>query len=254
MKLFKVFFAFLLTATVAVLLILFNGCSNNLAPQPGNFQMSVQSTHTMAKTSADSIVITSAKILIKNLRLKGISSSDSVGISDSAVVFREGDESDEAELKMGPFVVSLSLSGNVSPVALDNVTPGTYVGVRFDIHKLEEGEGVPDSAFIDTTRRMDNDTYSVIVTGFYNNVPFIYRSSVTAHQDVFFTNPIVVTKTGFVNVTLTIDPYSWFIVNGQSLDPANAANREMIDMQIRHSFREGFEDDHEDGHIDVKHG
>ncbi len=251
MKSLKIIFMFLLTATVAVLIILFNGCSDGVAPQSGNFQMSVQSQKTMAKTTADSLQITSAKILLKNLRLKGVASSDSASMNDSSIVFNDDDESDEVELKMGPFVVSLSLSGSVNPVTVNNVAAGTYVGAKFDIHRLEEGEAVPDSAFIDTTNGMD--TYSVVVKGFYNNVPFVFKSRVSAHQDVYFAQPVVVTKTGFVNVTLTVDPYSWFVLNGQTIDPANPANREMIDMQIRHSFREGFEDDHEDGHIDVKH-
>ena len=252
MKLLNVFFVFLLTAVVAVLLILFNGCSNSVAPQSGNFQMSLQSTQTMAKATSDSLVITSAKILLKNLRLKGVPASDSAVLSDSAIVCRDGDESNEVELKMGPFEVSLSLSGNVNPVTINNVPPGTYVGAKFDIHKLEEGEAVPDSAFIDTAH--GEDSYSVIITGFYNNVPFTFKSRVSTHQAVFFASPVVVTKTGFVNVTLTVDPYAWFVVNGQTLDPTNSANYEMIDMQIRHSFREGFEDDHEDGHFDGNHG
>ncbi len=252
MKILRVVFVFLLTAVVAVLLILFNGCSNGVAPQSGNFQMSVQSTRTMAKTASDSLAITSAKILMKNLRLKGIPSADSVAVNDSAIVFRDGDESDEQELKMGPFVVDLSLTGNVSPFTVDNVATGTYVGAKFDIHRLEEGEPVPDSAFIDTSRG-NEDTYSVVVTGYYNNVPFVYKSRVSAHQDVFFKSPVVVTKTGFVNVTITVDPYSWFTANGKIVDPANPANSEIIDMQIRHSFREGFEDDHEDGHSNVNH-
>ncbi len=247
----KIIFAFLLTAVVAVLLILFNGCASGVAPQSGNFQMSLQSNNSMAKTSTDSLVITSAKILFKNLRLKGIPASDSVGLSDSAIVCRD-DENNEMELKMGPFVVSLSLSGTVNPITVNNVPPGTYVGAKFDIHRLEEGEAVPDSAFIDTVNGMD--TYSVVVTGFYNNVPFVYKSRVSAHENVFFTQPVVVTKTGFVNVTLTVDPNSWFMVSGQTLNPVDQANREMIDMQIKHSFREGFEDDHEDGHKDVNHG
>ncbi len=252
MKFLRVVFVFLLVTVVAVLLILFNGCSNGVAPQSSNFQMSIQSTHSMAKTATDSLAITSAKILMKNLRLKGIPAADSVAVNDSSIVFRDGDESDEQELKMGPFVVDLSLSGNVSPFTVDNVAPGTYIGAKFDIHRLEEGEPVPDSTFIDTTHN-EVDTYSVVVTGYYNNVPFVYKSRVSAHQDVFFKSPVVITKTGFVNVTITVDPYSWFTINGQTLDPTNSANSEMIDMQIRHSFREGFEDDHEDGHFDVNH-
>ena len=251
MKLFKVFLTFLLTAIVAVLLIMMNGCSSGVSPQSGNFQMSLQSTKMVSKTSADSLLITSAKILIKNLRLKGVSSSDSLGVSDSAIVCDDHDASDEKELKLGPFVVDLNLNGSVSPITVNQIPSGTYIGAKFDIHMLEEGESIPDSAFIDTTHGFD--TYSVIITGFYNKMPFVFKSRVSAHQNVFFANPVVITQTGFVNVTITVNPYSWFTVNGQTLDPNNAANMEMIDMQIKHSFREGYEDDHEDGQFIVNH-
>lgn len=249
MKALKIFLTLWAVITISFIIFLLDGCTSNTGPQSGNFSMSTRSGSQMAKVQSDSLMITSAEILVEDLKLKGTTTSVVNAGDDSVVVFRDGDSEDnDVELKMGPFVVALNLNGIVNTFAVNDVPPGTYVGAKFQIHRVEPGEVPPDSLFADTL--FNNGGYSVVVKGFYNGVPFIYRSKVTANQKIYFSKPIVVTKTNFVNVTLQVDPYSWFYADGHYFDPNNSSNSEMIDWLIKHSFRKGFEDDYKNGHED----
>lgn len=249
MKALKIFLTLWVIATISFILFLLNGCSNSAGPQSGNFSMSVKSANQLSKIQSDTVMITSAEILVEDLKLEGAKTSVANGNDDSTVVFRDDhSEENEVELEMGPFVISLNLNGSVNTFAVNNVPPGTYVGAKFQIHRLENGEVSPDTIFTDSL--FNNGGYSVVVKGFYNGTPFTYRSKVTANERIFFTNPIVVNNVNFINVTLQVDPYSWFYVDGHYIDPNNLNNSEMIDWLIRGSFRKGFEDDHKDGHED----
>jgi hypothetical protein len=228
--------AVLLWLVIAMLI----GCSNSENPPAGNFSLSVARGSTVAKTSANSLIITSAKIMISNLRIKGTFIDTTNAEND--------DDVDEAVLKQGPFVLNLSLSGDSNVVTVDNVKAGTYYGAKFEIHRLAEGEVSPDNQFVDTTTHR---TYTVFVQGTYNGLPFTFRSTMAAKQMIVFQQPITVSTTGFINVTLLVDPYSWFTVNGHVLDPTNINTAAMINAQIRNSFRQGYKDHdgwHEEGH------
>ncbi|MCL5031241.1 MAG: hypothetical protein M1480_19730 [Bacteroidetes bacterium] len=249
MKALKIFLTVWALVTISFILFLLDGCSNSAGPQSGNFSMSVKSGNQLSKVQSDTLMITSAAILVEDLKLKGTTTSVANGDDDSVVVFRDDhSEDNEVELKMGPFVISLNLNGAVNTFAVNNVPPGTYVGAKFQIHKLDRDEVPPDSIFADSS--FNNGGYSVVVKGFYNGVPFIYKSKVTANERVYFAKPIVVSNINFINVTLQVDPYSWFYVDGHYLAPNNINNSETIDWLIRHSFNKGFEDDHKDGHED----
>lgn len=213
-----------------LIIALFTGCSNSESPQQGNFSLSVAHGGGISKTDAG-LVITSAKIMISNLRIKGT-------FIDTANAEND-DDVDEVVLKQGPFVMNLSFGGDSNVVTVANVKPGTYYGAKFEIHKLASSAVSPDGDFVDTAQ---GKTYSVFVQGTYNGLPFTFRSTMSAKQMIVFQQPIVVTSTGFINVTLVDDPSSWFTVNGKVLDPTNLNNAAMINAQIRASFRQGFKD------------
>ncbi len=247
MKALKIFFILWIAFMLELFLLLFNGCSNSLSPQSGNFSMSFKGANALSKTQSDSLLITSADILIKDLKLKGTSSTVVTANDDSVVVFRDdGEKDDEVELRMGPFVISLNLNGNMNTVAVNNVPPGTYVGAKFEIHKFDHDEMPADSVFADSL----NGGYSVVVKGFYNGSPFVFKTNLNAQQRIYFDKPVVVTQTNFVNVTLVVNPYAWFTSDGHIIDPTNSANQEMINWQIRKSFRSGFEDNNKLGRED----
>ena len=241
MKAYKVFFSLLALFIVLLVFILFNGCSNSESPQSGNFALSFSQSKQMAKAQSDTLFISSVKILIKNLKLK---STESDSLKESG----EGDDDNSVELKYGPFIVPLNLNGNLSTITVNSVPAGTYTAAEFEIHKLGENETPPDSDFTDGTK--GDERYSIVVKGTYNGSPFIYKSQLEADQRVVFQNPVVVSNNGFVNVTLVVDPYSWFNFEGRILNPLDITNTIVINNLIRASFRQGFEDNNEDGHGD----
>ncbi|MHB1686059.1 MAG: hypothetical protein ACYCVH_01565 [Ignavibacteriaceae bacterium] len=240
MKKLKLFVLSFNAAVILLLIIFLNGCSNHVGPQSENFSISFTSGRQLAKTASDSLVITSAKILIKDLKLKGnyTDTTHSEGMNDE----------DEVELKAGPFVVSLNLNGTVNTVAVNNIPTGVYYGVKFQIHKLNGNEIPPDSEF--ASGPGEDERYSVVVKGFFNGTPFVYKSRMTAEQEVKFQNLVTVKAISFINVTLVVDPNTWFYFEGHYLDPNNSNNSLMIDQLIKASFKKGFEDDHKDGHED----
>ena len=249
MKALKIFLTLWIIVTVSFLVFLLNGCSNSAGPQSGNFSMSVKSGNQLSKIQSDSLLITSAEILVEDLKIEGTKTSVANSGDDSIVVFGGNDaEDNEVELKMGPFIMPLNLNGAVNTFTLNNIPPGTYVGAKFQIHRLDKDEVPPDTIFADSS--FNDGGYSVVVKGIINGALFTYKSRVTANEKIFFANPVVMNNVNFINVTLQVDPYTWFYVDGHYLDPNNLNNREMIDWQIRYSFKKGFEDDHKDGHED----
>ncbi len=214
-----------------------NSNSNSTAPSVGNFSLSVKNVPQSLNTSpSDTLSLDSVKIMMKNVELF----SDSMG--------GEWRHEEYEEVKSGPFIVNLNLSGSINTIALTNIPAGTYNGVNFEIHRLNRHEAVIDSEFIDST--CGENGYSMIVTGSYLGNPFIYKSRQSFNQHVLFTNPVAVTSDGLINVTLTVDPYSWFNQNGNYIDPGNPDNYRLINRLIRESFHNCFKDDDRDGHPD----
>jgi hypothetical protein len=221
-----------------LLLGLMIGCnSNSTAPPIGNFSLSIQKAPGPSNAAgSDTLFIDTVKIMMKNVEL----------FSESSGEGEEHEDSEEVEL--GPFVIDLNLNGSVNTIALTNVPEGTYNGVKFEIHRLNRNEASLDSEFIDST--CGERGYSLIVKGSYFGNPFVYKSRKSFNQHVFFTNPITVTNNGLINVTLTVDPYSWFIKNGTYLDPSDQNNYWLINNLIRSSFQNYFRNDDHHGHHD----
>ena len=241
MKSVKFLFLIGKTALVWVFILWLAGCTNSGDnPPSGNFSLSVSRGSQMAKTSSDSLVITSAKIMVTNLRIKG-KFIDTTNVEND-------DDVDEVMLKEGPFVLPLTLGNDSDVVTVANVNAGTYFGAKFEIHKLMPGEATPDTEFYDSTT---GRRYSIVVHGTWNGTPFTFKSAMSARQVVVFQQPVVITKTGFINVTLLVDPYAWFTVNGQLINPFDVNSSVMINALIRASFKQGFREFgewHEEGH------
>ena len=113
--------------------------------------------------------------------------------------------------------------------------------IKFEIHKPNNNDPIPDPEFRDA-----QGNYSVIAKGSYNGVPFIYKSKKSAHQILSFPNNLVITESAKTNVTLKVNPYTWFISNGVYLDPTDTANENDIDNNIKDSFK-AFKDDDKNG-------
>ena len=236
------------------------GCSKNnmTAPSAGNFALSVKkvSPSTGSITSGDTLTFDAVKILLKNVELF----SDSGGEGEGGGEDHGGDDDGghgeghdggghlehSEEVEAGPFVVDLNLTGSANTIALVNIPAGTYNGVKFEIHRMSREETIPDSEFIDST--CGEKGYSIIVSGTYLGTHFIFKSRESVNQRVTFPTPIIVTENGLIEVTLTVDPFSWFRFNGNLIDPGNPENYELINQLIKESFGHCFDNDDWDGH------
>jgi hypothetical protein len=174
--------------------------------------------------------ITEAKFLLRKLTLK----------------FDEG--SHECDVKLGPFVVYLDLTPRVVSVGLAKIPFGVYDAIKFQVHKPNPNETISDPDFFHST----SVRYSVVAKGFFNGIPFDYRSSVTVAKEIEFENhPVTVSAAPqIVYVTVRVNPFSWFTENGVILDPSDENNKHEIDQNIRNSLRRAFRDMDLDGYPD----
>lgn len=195
----------------------------------GTLSLSFSSGSSSQKVTADTLTLETVKILLRDVKIKQQSGDDSL------------------DIELGPFVVSLNLEGMTTDFAVGDIPPGSYDRVRFRVHKLGGSETPPDPEFRDSS---DGSRYSVIVKGNINSIPFIYKSRESADQDLPLVTPLEIGKNESANLTITVDPYSWFYNMGILLDPTDPANESDIDNNIENSFEKCFEDNNHDGLVD----
>jgi hypothetical protein len=209
------------------------GCNKDTLTSPdgsSNISLSIASVSSLRGTEAQAVTIESAKVLLKNIAFHRFP-SDSSG-----------------DIKVGPYAVSLNLSGSTNTIMATRVPPAQYDRIRFRLHKPEDFEPIPDPEFREG--ESGQLRYSVIVRGTFNGSAFVYKSRENASQEIRLDVPITVSDDASVNVTLVVDPASWFMQNGQQLDPTNPSHRQAIDNAIRNSFSRGFRDNNRNGQPD----
>lgn len=222
----KIYFTFLFTS-----LILLTSCKDSTTNSPAgdNVTVSLAMDKGLNKISSDPIVLDTVKILLKDIK------------------FRQA-TGDSLNVKVGPMVVFLNLNGIPTEFAAGIVMAGNYDKIKFRLHKPEAGDVLTDTEFI--AGPGGELRYSVIVKGTYNGVPFIYKSTKTATQEVNLKNYVNLTAEVKTNVTLSVDVNSWFYKDGVVLDPNNIANQNDIDNNIKDSFKKAFRDANKDGIAD----
>ena len=192
------------------------------------------STKTASATSralavASNINVQRVRINVGRLKLEGPGSG---AASRDAGDDRDGgdDDENEIEVRQGPFLIDLdaaALNGVVTKVFDADVPPGTYREFKLDIFP---GASLQNA--------------SVVVDGTVGTSPFTFTSSLTAQQKK---EGSFVVGGSSANVTLSIDPRSWFGTASAQLDPTVAANRTQIENNIRSSL-DVFQDDDGEGH------
>lgn len=197
----------------------FYSCGDTaVAPTPDNLSFSSTGSPDSIGDNQNILILDTVKILIKDIKIKVANSSE-----------------DEKNFKVGPFVLFLNLSSNVNVISTAIVPAGNYKKVKFEIHKLNTNDPIPDPEFA-----VGNERYSVIVKGTYLGVRFVYRSDKSAHQILQFPNDIPIAAIAGTNITLIVRPYIWFIENNVYLDPTLEANRNDIDNNIKDNIKNNF--------------
>lgn len=220
---------------VPLLFFVVAGCrteqTSSPAGAPNNVTFSIATAPSSSTSpSRSELEISSAKILLKNIKLHQYPSDDG------------------RDIVAGPLAVVLALDGSLNTIGLAQVPPGLYDRVKFRLHKPEDTEPIPDPEFREGSSGQLR--YSTIVRGAYNGQPFVYKSQQEALQEVQFASPLTITHDEVVNVTLTVDVASWFTVGGVTLDPTNPNNAQAIDGAIKASFARVFKDSDRNGRPD----
>jgi hypothetical protein len=221
-----------LSVIIMLFFIAFYGCDNSTEVQSSSLSVAFFSEGSLQKVQNNTLQLNTVKALIRNLKFKNANSNDS------------------SDIKLGPFVVNLNPSGINTALNISDIPPGAYDRVRFEVHKLEDAEAPPDPDFFDDNGSSGSERYSVIVKGTFNDNPFTYKSQRTTYQDLEFQSPIIIEDNISVNLTITVNPYSWFLIDGVYLDPMETSNESEIEMNIEHSFKHAFRDNNKDGNPD----
>jgi hypothetical protein len=197
-------------------------------PPPENLTVNVLAVHDHAaapKVAHQALIITSAKVLLRDIRFRSAVSDDSADVAAASVI------------------LDLHAGGGVTEVLATRVRPGTYDGIRFTVHKPEDLEIVSDPEFRDGPS--GRDRYSIVVKGLYHDTPFTYRSREDARQELTLNPPVTVPENGRVSLTLRVDPYEWFTDGTLVLDPFTQSGA--IDDRIKASFGDAYRDANRDG-------
>ena len=205
---------------IAICILAFaNGCNEDtVAPPSDNMDVSYMSSGDSIGGDIGILVLDTVKLLIKDIKLNVANSTE-----------------DSTNFKVGPYVLYLNMMSNVNIVSTGIIPAGTYDKVRFQVHKLENSEPVPDPDFEDV-----NGRYSVVVKGRYAGIAFVFKSDKSAHQKITFPGHLQVSVSGKSNITLHVKPYIWFIKNGIYLDPMDPGNMNDIENNIKTNINGNF--------------
>lgn len=203
-------------------------------------------------TTADSVVITRARIVISAMKmhLVGAINDDEDDNEDgnSQGHDHENDHDkdrhgdwDDGTIMAGPFIAEFDATGEriVSTVI---IPAGVYDRIKFEIHKLNENEDASllnDPLFGDF---VNGGRYTVLVDGisFVNGVgyAFTYRSSLIANVQVFLDPPAIFDSLQAYDLRLVFDPIVVFGMPGlRPLDPRDPDNHGIIDGMLKSSIR-----------------
>ena len=221
--------AFLIFTAGAVI----TGCDENggiLIPSGAtDLTLSIGSNDNITDNPADVVIITEAKALITEIEYE-----------------RERDGIDQLH-HTGPYVVNFNLTGSLTEVLTGFIVRDIYTKAKFKFHKPESTETPADPEFKDGTG--DAQRYSFIIKGTYNGAAFVYKSKKSASMVINFNSSANINLKE-QNLTVLFNKTEWFKNGTTVLNPNLPANADIIDNNIRNSFRRAFKDDNKDGQPD----
>ena len=130
-----------------------------------------------------------------------------------------------------PKLIDVPLAGGAVTVAIEQVSPGHYTQAEIGLEPPTAGSTVPATWPTGATIR---------IAGTYNGTAFEVALPVQGDFRAALTPAVDLATTGgpaTVDVTITLPVESWFTANGTALDPANPAQRALIDANVRAAFQ-----------------
>lgn len=210
----------------------FTGCDENggITVPSGVSELTVSvKADDNALDNPESITINEAKALITNVEFE-----------------KQSNGKDELHQR-GPLVYVFNMNGAVKEMGTQYIIRDNYTKIKFQIYKPEENETPPDPEFKEGTEV--NQRYSFIIKGTYNGSAFIYKSKQAANIVINFQSvENIDLKTS--NITIVFNKLRWFMNGSTELNPNNPQNENIIDNNIKNSFKKVFRDDNKDGFPD----
>ena len=186
--------------------------------------------------AVDSIQITRARFLIRNVKFKTAAE-------------------DSNEFKSAPIVIDLNFDGIVNTISVSNVPYDIYDRIEFTVHRLDPDDPM-DKPFVNEPQFSDfmtSERLSIIVEGTVyeagtNSKQFIFESRINEKQKHFLTPSLTVTsESPNVNVTMFLNSARWFSdSNGNLLNPTDQSNENEIEDNLKDSI-EFIKDNNKDG-------
>ncbi len=177
----------------------------------------------------DVVVITEAKALITDIQYE-----------------RERDGLNQLH-HTGPYVINLALDGSLRELMNGYVVRDIYTKAKFQVHKAEDGQQIPDPEFKEGSG--DNQRFSFIIKGTYNGSAFVYKSKRSMDIVINFNSASNI-KLKNQNLTILFNKTGWFMNGAAVLNPNLPQNADIIDNNIKASFKKAFIDDNKDGIAD----
>ena len=172
----------------------------------------------MIARQSDTIVVTKAQFVVSDVRLRsviGTCADEATGTSSG----KKNDFSECPEIRVGPFLVDIPVTGEDGARISVNVPAGTYGNVRMKLHKVDANNAL-DLPF--QQQNPDFRNISVRLEGTYNRVPFVFTNDLTTMINVPLVKPLVI-KTGGDQITVSVDIAAWFVrASGGLYSPALA--------------------------------
>jgi len=147
-------------------------------------------------------------------------------------------------IPFSPFVAGMKTNGTLGEMTTKFIIRDIYTKVKFQIHKPENKETPSDPDFVSGSER-----YSFIIKGTYNGISFVYKSKKSLYVTVNF-SPSVNLNYKTMNITIAFNELGWFKNGSADLNPSNPANGNMIDENIKNSFKNAFLDNDKNGQPD----
>jgi hypothetical protein len=256
--------------TVGAVVLAAAACSSNNGKVTVSAKSAVATTTAATPGSLDlgnGIVIDRVRVAIRKVKLEGAADagadggaddpanhtlmavaqggSGDGGVDDGGGQGQGGDDDDADEIRVGPFLVDLTgdalATGGLSKVFDGVVPPGTYRELRVVVDVVPPALAGADAGLADMNGK------SVIIDGKLDGTAFSFTSSLRAEAKRETT---LVVGASTANVTLTVDPSSWFkAADGSRLDPTAPAAKSQIEANIKASV-DAFDDDDHDGRDD----
>ncbi len=222
----------LLLSAVLFAGLLISGCeltdSSDVAPSEVQVQMQIDDGTTapklMSNTEHENVIeVQRVKMFVDEMELESV-------------------EEDSLDFEVEYQIVDLPLDGTPLVLTEQLVPAGLYDEFELEIEKPDDEDVTID----DTDFRDETGSYSLVISGLYNGEEFSFRSSEDFELEIEVNPPLEISDAEGSTLTISVDVSSWFKdSNGETLDPKDYMNTEMINENIENSF-EGFEDEFDD--------